>query len=69
MAFHCLKLLKCGLSSDGVESICYIHLKHHPIEMDIQNNLNIMDHYFATTPNHHVDLMHQYVRREQIMKV
>jgi len=27
---------------DGVQSVHYIHLKHHLIEMDIQNNLNIV---------------------------
>jgi hypothetical protein len=62
VSFH-LKLLKNDLTWDGVESICYIYLKHHPIRVDIQSGSNTMDHYFATTPNCHVELMQQQVKR------
>jgi len=57
LAFYCLKLLKNGLTQDDVEVICYIHLKHHTIKVDIQSNLNTMDHYLTTTFNFHVKLM------------
>jgi hypothetical protein len=49
--------LRDGLTRDGVKNICCIHLKHHPIEMNIQNGLNTMDHCFTTTSNPHVELM------------
>jgi hypothetical protein len=37
------KFLEQGLTQDGVEGVCYIHLKHHPIGMDIQSDSNTMD--------------------------
>jgi hypothetical protein len=54
--FHSM-FLENGLMRDGVKNICCIHLKQHPIKVDIQNGLNTMDHCFTTTPNHHVKLM------------
>jgi hypothetical protein len=42
---------------DGVEGFCYIHLKHHPIMMDIQNGFITMNHCLTTTPNRHAKLM------------
>jgi hypothetical protein len=42
---------------DDVKGVRYVHLKHHPIGMDIQSNSNAMDHYFVTTLNHHFELM------------
>jgi len=48
LASHHLKLLEHGLKQDGVENIHYLHLKHHLIEMDIQNNLNTMNQNFST---------------------
>jgi hypothetical protein len=36
----CLNFLKDGLMWDNVEGVCYIHLKHHPIGVDIQSNSN-----------------------------
>ncbi len=32
---HYLKLLEDGIMQDGVESVCNVNLKHHPIKMDI----------------------------------
>jgi hypothetical protein len=52
-----LKLLKNGPMRDGLKGVQYVHLKHHPIRMNTQSNLNTMDHYFVTTLNHHVELM------------
>jgi hypothetical protein len=57
LASCCLKLLKNGLTQDDVEVICYIHLKHHTIRVDIQSGLNTMDHCFTTTFNFHAELM------------
>ncbi len=52
LASHHSKFLKHGLKQDDVENIHYLHVKHHIIEMDIQNNLNTMNQNFATTtPN------------------
>jgi len=64
-----LMFLKNGLMQDGVKSIFYIHLKQHPIGVDIQNGLNTMDHCFTTTPNHHVKLMWQHVKIEHVTKL
>jgi hypothetical protein len=50
------------LIQDGVGSICYIHLKHHWIGVDIQSNSNAMDHYFVTTLNRNVELMQRKVK-------
>jgi hypothetical protein len=52
-----LNFLEDGFMQDGVEGIRHIHLKHHLIGVDIQNNSNIMDHCFATTLNCHIELM------------
>jgi hypothetical protein len=57
LASYCLKPLKNGLTQDVVEVICYIHLKHHTIKVDIQSKLNTTDHYLTTTLNFHVELM------------
>jgi hypothetical protein len=45
------------MMQDGVEGMHHIHLKHHLIKVDIQNNLNTMDHCFAATFNRHDELM------------
>jgi hypothetical protein len=37
-----LEALEKWPMQNGVQSVHYIHLKHHLIEMDIQNNLNIV---------------------------
>jgi hypothetical protein len=50
------KFLEHGLTQDGVEGIHHIHLKHHLIGADIQNDLNTMDHCFATTFKRHTKL-------------
>jgi hypothetical protein len=34
LASHCVKFLENDLTQDGVESVCNIYLKHHPIMMD-----------------------------------
>jgi hypothetical protein len=39
LAFECWKFLKDGLMQDGVENICNVYPKHHPIKMGIQNGL------------------------------
>ncbi len=57
IASYCLKLLKNGLTQVGVEVICYIHLKHHTIKVDIQSGLNTMDHCLTTILNFHAKLM------------
>jgi hypothetical protein len=57
LASYHSKLLEDGPMQDGVKSVHYVHLKHHPIGMNTQSNLNAMDHYFVTTFNHHVELM------------
>jgi hypothetical protein len=43
LAYRHLKFLEHGLTKDGVEGVCYIHLKHHTIGMDIQSDSNTMD--------------------------
>jgi len=50
-ASHYSKFLEHGFKQNDVENIHYLHLKHHPIKMDIQNNLNTMNQNFTTTPN------------------
>ncbi len=40
LASHHSKFLEHGLKQDGIENIHYLHMKHHLIDMDIQNNLN-----------------------------
>jgi hypothetical protein len=40
-----------------VENICYIHLKHNPITMEIQKGSNTMDHCFTSILNYHAKLM------------
>jgi hypothetical protein len=42
---------------NGVERVCYIHLKHHQIKTNIQCNSNNMDCGFTTTPNYCIELM------------
>ncbi len=44
----CLKFLEDGLTQDGVESICNVYLKQHPIKMGIQSGPNTMDHGLTT---------------------
>ncbi len=62
VSFHS-KLLKNGIMWDGVEGIHYIYLKHHPIRVDIPNDSNTMDHYLATAPNYHAELMRRQVKK------
>jgi hypothetical protein len=69
LATHHLMFLKDGLMRDGFKSIFCIHLKHHPIGVDIQNGLNTMDHCFTTTHNHHVKLMRQHVKIKHVTKL
>lgn len=61
--------LKDGFTRDGVKSIFCIHLKHHPIGVDIQNGLNVMEHCFTTTFNHHFKLMWRHVKIEHVTKL
>jgi hypothetical protein len=61
VSFHS-KPLKTNLTRNGVESIHYIYLKHHPMRVDIQSGSNIMDYYFVTTFNCHVELMQQQMK-------
>jgi hypothetical protein len=42
LASYCLKFLEDGLVQN-VEHVCYIHMKHHLIKVDIESNLNTMD--------------------------
>jgi hypothetical protein len=37
-----LKFLKDGITQDGVENICNVYLKHHPIKMGIQSGPKTM---------------------------
>jgi RNA-binding protein YhbY len=69
LASYHSKFLKDGLMQNVVEHIHYIHMKHHLIKVDIQSNLNTMDQYLETTPNHHIKLMQQHVKREHVMKL
>jgi hypothetical protein len=69
LASYYLKLLNNDLTQDGVEVICYIHLKHHTIRVDIQSSLNTMDHCLTTTLNFHVKLMWWQVKRKHIVEV
>ncbi len=48
-----LKLLKDGLTQVGVENICNVYPKHHPIKMGIQIGLKTMDHNLTTSSNCH----------------
>jgi hypothetical protein len=43
LAFQHSKLLKYGFTQNDVENVRYIHLRHHPINMDIQRNSNIIN--------------------------
>jgi len=45
-----MTFLENGLTQDEVICVCHVHLKHHPIEMDIQSNSNIVHHHL--TPAH-----------------
>jgi hypothetical protein len=56
MAFYYKKLLENGLMKDKIKCIRHIHLQHHPIGMDIKNNLNIMHHRLTPTINYHAKL-------------
>jgi hypothetical protein len=69
LASYHLKFLEDGLMENVVEHVCYIHLKHHLIKVDIQSNLNTMDQCLETTPNHHIKLMQQHVKRECVTKL
>jgi len=69
LASYHSKFLKDGLMQNVVEHVHYIHLKHHLTKVDIQNNLNSMDQCLKTTPNHHIKLMQQHVKRERITKL
>jgi hypothetical protein len=70
-AFQHSKLLEYGLTQNGVENVCYIHLRHHPINMDIHSNSNIINHYLETTPKfkQHIKLMWQQRRKEHVAKL
>jgi hypothetical protein len=57
LASFCPKFLKDDLMWFGVENICDVYLKHHPIMMGAQNGLDIMDHNFITSSNHHSKLI------------
>jgi hypothetical protein len=68
LASYHSKLLVDGLMQNVVEHVGYIHLKHHLIKVDIQNNLNTMDQCLETAFNLHIKLM-QHVKREHVMKL
>jgi len=57
LASHCLKFFENDLAQDGVESICNIYLKHHPIMTGIQNGPNTMDHGLTNSFNRHFKLI------------
>jgi hypothetical protein len=64
------KFLEYGFPKDGVESICDVHLEHHPIIMDVQCNLNTMNHHFAPMLNCCVTkLMKQQINQENVTKL
>jgi hypothetical protein len=56
LASHYLKFLEDGITWNGVENVCNVYLKHHPIRMDIQNDSNNMDHGFKNSYNCHLKL-------------
>ncbi len=62
----CTKFLENGLTRHEVKCICHIHLQHHPIEMDIQSNLNIVHHHFTPTHNCQTKLMKWQMERIHI---
>ncbi len=64
-----LKLLEDGLTRNGVENVCNVDLKHHPIKMGIQSGLNTMDHKLTTISNHHPELIWWQIRNKCIMKL
>jgi hypothetical protein len=53
LIFCFLKLLENDLMRYGVESICNVYLKQHPIKMGIRSGLNTMDHGLTTSFNRH----------------
>jgi hypothetical protein len=53
----CLKFLKNGFTQNGIESICNVNLKQHPIMMGIQSGPNTMDHNITIFYNHHHELI------------
>jgi hypothetical protein len=67
-AFQHSKLLEYGLTQNDVENVRYIQLRHHPINMDIQNNPNIINQYLETTPNFkwHIKLMWQQKEKNML---
>ncbi len=69
LASYCLKLLKYGLTRDGVERICNVYLKHHPIKINIQSDPNTIDHGFTTSYNHHLKLIWWSMKSKHIMKL
>jgi hypothetical protein len=52
-----MEFLKYNHTKYCVENIHNIHLQHHLFEVDIQNGLNTMHHYFAPSCNYNVELM------------
>ncbi len=50
LASCCSKLLEDELTLSAIEDVCYIHLKHHFMGMDIQSDLNTMPHYITIAP-------------------
>jgi hypothetical protein len=49
------KLLKDGLTRDGIENTHNVYRKHHPIKMGIQNGMKTMDHNLTTSSNYHLE--------------
>jgi transcriptional regulator of met regulon len=52
-----LEVLEDDRTRNGVENVCYIHLKHNSITVEIQSRLNTMDHCFTSILNYHAKLM------------
>jgi hypothetical protein len=52
---------------NGIEGNHNIHLKHQPIGMDVQSNLDTMNHNLTFALNSHTKLMWQEMQKNHII--
>ncbi len=69
LACQHMNLLEDGFMQDGIKCVHHIHLQHHPVDMDIQSNLNTKHQCFTPTSNYHAKLMKWQVKKEHILKL
>jgi len=64
-----LKVPKNDFTQDGVESVCNVNLKHHPIRMDTQSGPNTIDHNITISYIHHPELIWRQMKSKCITKL